>query len=418
MQERTELIRTEVVLHQSSRSYSAPVIQQKPLFRLQMWLYVSLLFFFVFLLSKTNYKETVTARGILQPGQGAQKIVSPVSAMLRRIYVEPGDSVHKGQVLASLSTSLFDYWGRPQQESQIQQFESARGLLRKEMAVQRSLYSRSIAKNKSAMEILRVGRSTITREAEILAAQLQLSKSKLNSLEVLRNNSAISQSYFDQQTIADLDLRLQQEQINGRMLEMKQQLLDAEGAEEFIEFEFEKEHLLTQRELGEIDYRIKQLGNQHVVSVLAAADGIVAAVAADQGKAVLANQPLFSIHPRNDQLAVSLYAPARVQGKLFPGQKILLSYDAFNYQIFGRYTATISQLSQASLDPREQWLPVPGINEPVFKIAATLEQEYVEGPDIYRLQPGMLLTADFVISEMSLLKFIVKPLLGLRGKVW
>lgn len=418
MQERTELIRTEVVLHNTNRSYSAPVIHQNFLFRFQVWLCVILLVLFVLLLARINYKETVTARGILQPSQGTQEIVSPTSAMLRRINVQPGDSVRKGQVLASLSTTLFDYSGRPQQELQIQQLESARKLLGQEEDVQRKLYARSIAKNKLLIKSLQEGRKSLTTEAEILILQLQLSSTNLESLEYLRNTSNISQAYFDQQYVVHLNLRIQQEELNRRLAEMDQQVSDSEGAVEFIDFEFEKNNLQVQKEVEEIDYQIQRLGKQQLLTVLAEDSGIVAAVAVSQGNTVLAGQVMFSIHPINDQLLANLYVPAKVQGKLFPGQEILLNYDAFDYRLFGRYTARISELSQASLDPRGQLLPVPGISEPVFKIVATLDQEYVEGSDIYRLQSGMLLTADFVVSEMSLLGFIFKPLLGLRGKVW
>lgn len=417
MEERTELIRSEVVLHNSNKSYCAPIISRSYLLGLQVWLGAILLLVFVFVLARTNYKETVAVRGILQPSQGVQEIVAPVNAMLQQNHVQPGDSVFKGQVLATLSTSQFDYFGRPQQELQIQQLESALVLLGREVDVQRKLYARTRDKNKSAVENLKLGRKNLRREGAILLTQLKLSSTNLESLEYLRKSSNISQAYFDQQYLVHLNIRLQQEGLNRRLVEVNHQLSNSEGAVEFIEFEFEKNQLQLQKETKEIGYRIEQLGRQGFMTVLAQDGGIVAAVAVSQGKAVRVGQPMFTIHPRNDQLVANIYVPAKVQGKLFPGQEILLSYDAFDYQFFGRYTANVSELSQASLDPREQLLPVPGISEPVFKVVAVLDQTYVEGLDIFPLQAGMLLTADFVVSQMSLLNFIFKPLLSLRGKV-
>lgn len=417
MEERTELIRTEVVLHNSNKSYCAPIIRRSYLLGLQVWLGAILLLVFVFVLGRTNYKETVAARGILQPSQGTQKIVAPVNAMLQQTYVEVGDSVFKGQVLATLSTTQFDYSGRPQQDLQTRQLESSRVLLGQEMDVQRKLYVRTKAKNKSAVESLELRRENLEREATILRIQLKLSNTNLESLEHLRKSSNISQAYFDQQYLVHLNIRLQQEELNRRLVEVNHQLSNSAGAVEFIEFEFEKNQLQALKETKEIDYHIEQLGRQPFMTVLAEDSGIVAAVAVSRGKAVSAGQPLFTIHPSNDHLVANLYVPAKIQGKLFPGQGVLLSYDAFDYQLFGRYTANVSELSQASLDPREQLLPVPGISEPVFKVVAVLDQTYVEGLDIFPLQAGMLLTADFVVSQMSLLEFIFKPLLSLRGKV-
>jgi membrane fusion protein len=105
-------------------------------------------------------------------------------------------------------------------------------------------------------------------------------------------------------------------------------------------------------------------------------------------------------------------------GNLFQGQQVMLGFDAFDYRYYGRYPAVVEQISRGSLDPREQLLPVPGISEPVFRVRLSLTKQYVEGPDIARLQAGMLLRADFITAEMSLLSFIFKPLLRLRGRIW
>ena len=55
--------------------------------------------------------------------------------------------------------------------------------------------------------------------------------------------------------------------------------------------------------------------------------------------------------------------------------------------------------------------------EPVFRLRASIEQRYVSGSETYRLQPGLLFTADFVLEELPLLYFIFKPVLSLRGLV-
>lgn len=418
MEERDELIRNEVVLYKANGSGSTPLIHQGSWFGIQLWFWLILLTLFTILLAKTNYKQTVTARGILQPSRGTQQIASPVNAMLRQVHVEPGDAVSKGQALATLSTTLFDDSGRPQRESEIRQFQSVREYLIQQMNVQSKLYASSVAGNDSIIESLYQIRINLVRQAKILDTKLQLSNTNLRSIEYLRSKSNISQAFLDQQRTTHLNLRLQQEDLNRRVVETNRQLSELKVEAESIDFKFQLNQLKLEREVAEIDHQVKRLTTQQQLTVLAEDNGIVAAVAVDQGKAVRASQALFSIHPAKDRLLANLYVPARIQARLFPGQEILLSYDAFDYQHFGRYTATVSELNQASLDPRQQLLPVPGINEPVFKVAATPDQQYVEGPDIYALQAGMSLTADFVVSQKSLLGFIFEPILRLRGKAW
>lgn len=418
MAERNTLFREEAILHKSDRTRSAPVIQQSNLLKVQGWLCMLFLLAALLLLANTNYKETEVARGVLQPSRGTQKIGSPFDAMVDRIYVEEGQAVQQGQVLASLSSSVYDYSGKPRQHEEVRQLQTVLGSLQEQSRLQEQIYTRSKDRNLAVARNLRSSKDAIGREAELLAEKQKLSARNLNSLEQLLRSSNISQAHYDQQHTVHLNLLLQREELNRRIQQIDHELNDAVITQDFTDFEFENTRLQLQRDKQQLDYQIHQIRNREQLTVVAKEDGVIAAVAAQEGMPVHSNQLLFYINPETDKLQAIIYASARVQGKLSVGQTLLLSYDAFSYQLFGRYPATISVISQASLDPREHLLSVPGINEPVFKIVAELEQEYVEGSDLYHLQPGMLLTADFVIAEMSLLSFIFKPLLRLRGKVW
>ena len=170
--------------------------------------------------------------------------------------------------------------------------------------------------------------------------------------------------------------------------------------------------------LAQYDYEIDILDHQERFTVVAEDRGVVAALAIEAGQPVSPGQLLLRINPVSPQLQAIIYVPSRVLGKLATGQELMLSYDAYDYRYYGRYQAVVTQISRASLDPRELLLPVPGISEPVFKVLASLNEQTVEGPDIARLQAGMLLNADFITAEMSLAAFIFKPLLRLRGRIW
>ena len=144
---------------------------------------------------------------------------------------------------------------------------------------------------------------------------------------------------------------------------------------------------------------------------------MVAELGLELGKSVMLNQTLFYINPLHSELQATIYVPAMAQGKLTKGQAILLRYDAFDYRFYGRSAATVTSVGQAHLDLKDTPLPVVGVSEPVFKISASLDKFYIENDKRFELQSGMTLSADFVISEMSLLQLIVKPLLALQGKV-
>jgi membrane fusion protein len=201
------------------------------------------------------------------------------------------------------------------------------------------------------------------------------------------------------------------------LLQYDYELNSLNNAEQLAEFDSEQASLQIQRELQVIDQEITSLSNQALFTVVAQGPGIVAELGLSSGKSVLPNQPLFFINPQNVDLQATLYVPAAVQAKLVIGQSVLLRYDAFDFRLYGRYEATVVAIGKARLDPRETVLPIFGINEPVFKITAQLHETAVQGDSLYRLQSGATLMADFVLSEMSLLQFIFRPILGLQGKV-
>ena len=418
MSERKELFRVEAVLHKSDRSHSAPVIHQKGMFRTLIWLSAALLLLALILVTRMNYKETEAAQGILEPSRGVQKIVSPAAAMVIEISVEEGQIVTSGQVLATLSTSLFDHSGRRSQAAQIQQLQSERDLLEQEQVIHEQLHEQSAARIRAAILNLKISVGIVTKESEILISQTTVSNYNLDSLRRLLQNSNVSQSQYDQRYLTHLNLLRQQQEVSQRQQKFKDQLDDYSAQRIYVDLEFAKSRLHLQKESTQLEFKIDQLSNQGLITAVAVEDGIVAAIAIEEGQPVVPNQPLLYINPTNDELEAVIYVPSRVLGKIAPGQRLLLSYDAFNYQNYGRYSATVKLISRASLDPREHLLPVPDIGEPVFKVIASLDQEFVEGPEIYRLQPGLLLTADFVIDEMSLTRFVLKPLLKLRGRAW
>lgn len=416
MNERIGLFRKEAVQHRFDRFHSAPIIQQAYLFRIFCWLSAALLLVALTLLGLTNYQETETARGILELSRGTRKLVSPRAAIVKEFAVAEGQTVTKGQVLAWLSTSVFDKSGRLSQESKIENLQTRITGLNQEQKIQDQLRNQVKEENLVAISSFEVSEELLEGEAEIINSQLLVSERNLNAYEKLLQHSDISQFEYDQYFAIYLDQLRQQKEIGQRHQQLIVQKQGLISQVNYSDLEFQKHSLRLRMEVDQVNYQIDELVNREVISIVAEEDGIVAAIASKIGQPVLASQPLMYIHPLVDDLEAVLFVPSSVMGKLFPGQDLLLSFDAFNYQNYGRYPATIKLISRASLDPRELLLPVPNINEPVFKIVASLAQEYVEGPDVYRLQAGMLLTADFVKSEMSLLSYVFRPLLKLRRR--
>lgn len=418
MSEREELFRPQAVTHRSGRPYPAPIIYQHNILARLGWLLTLLLICLLVVSGSTNYKETETASGILESPGGSQKIVAPVSAMVKEVLVQVGQSLEKGQILVALSSSVFDYAGRLSHQSQLQQLDTQRDLLLKQVEIQQQIQDQSIGRLLTGEEGLLASLEIIEKETGLLSLQLDTSARNLTSIAVLLENGSASRSQYDRNYTAHLDLLRQQQEIEQRRAQLAQRRQDSRAQRLGSRLHFEQQKLQSQDRLTQYEYEIEILDHQERFTVVAEDRGVVATLAIEAGQPVRPGQLLLRVNPESPQLQAVIYVPSRVLGKLAPGQELMLSYDAFDYRYYGRYQAVVSEISRASLDPREQLLPVPGISEPVFKVLASLNKQYVEGPDIARLQAGMLLNADFITAEMSLASFIFKPLLRLRGRIW
>lgn len=416
MTEREQLFRPEVLLHRPDRNFGTPVFQQNSWSGMFVLLSVIFVAAALLLLVITQYKEAETTRGVLVPIGGSHRVVAPVTAIVRELAVSAGAMVHAGQVLATLERATFDSQGHNVAEQEVVQLQAQRDLLQEQRRLQWRHYKAAREQGIAAMAALDTTLQLIDAEQTLLQQTLQLSEARMAALATLAQARAITRAQRDQAQMEHLEIQLREQAMAQRRQSHVLQSNAQQAQLENLQSEFQQAQLRTEQELQRQQMAISQLVNQSQFAVVAAAEGIVATVAIDAGQSVQALQPLFYINTEPEQLQATLYVSSRVLGKLYPGQEVLLSYDAFDLQHFGRYQATISSIEHASLDPREHLLPVPGIQEPVFRITAQLGQAWVEGSDVFRLQAGMLFSADIVLEEMSLLEFIFKPVLRMWAR--
>jgi membrane fusion protein len=131
----------------------------------------------------------------------------------------------------------------------------------------------------------------------------------------------------------------------------------------------------------------------------------------------VAGKPILTIVPEDSSLYAVLLVPTRAFGFIRPGQETRMRYDAFPYQRFGLYKGEVTQYSTSVLLPNEVSTPVP-VNEPVYQVHVRLDSQAVKayGAEV-PLQSGMLLSADIVLEQRSLLNWLFEPILSLRGRL-
>jgi len=412
-----DLFRQEAVQHRLQRKQAQTLLQQSSwIFPLSCGLGV-LLLAVVMALALIEYKETETARGTLMAQQPPLKLVAPQAGVVDLLRVELGQFVRPGEVLASISMVKFDESGIPVSKTDLDMVEAEQQALLEQARLNEDRFLQQQRALENQMADLESQLSLAGAAVQTLEEQLRISESLLAATAILLENGSISKAHYEQQRLAYLQLETeQQSSLAGRLaLQRELNLIRAQGDE--LELQWSTEQLQLDQSLRLLELKEQRTKNLDTIAIVAQREGYVASINVAAGDAVGSGQPLLYVQPARESLRGEVYVPSSIVGKLAPGQELLLRYDGFAVESYGRYGATISEISRASVDPREHLLPVGIRGEPVFRVVIQPAQHYVEGDDIYPLQPGLHFSADFVIAEMSLMEFIFRPVLKLQGKV-
>ncbi|AHE66205.1 HlyD family efflux transporter periplasmic adaptor subunit [Legionella oakridgensis] len=147
-------------------------------------------------------------------------------------------------------------------------------------------------------------------------------------------------------------------------------------------------------------------------------DGIISSVMYKNGQYVDIHKPLLKIAPCNSDLVAELFIPIKKSGFLNKDNKIIIRYDAYPYERFGSYKATVKEISQSIMMDNEEEKPIL-IGEPYYKIIAKLDKQYVM---IYgkekKLQHGMTISAVIVGQKKKIWQWVLDPLYSYYGTLF
>jgi membrane fusion protein len=118
--------------------------------------------------------------------------------------------------------------------------------------------------------------------------------------------------------------------------------------------------------------------------------------------------------PDGVPLQAVLYIPTRAVGFVRVGQRVRLLYDAFPYQNFGTHRGRIVRISHTVLTRNDETGPLQ-LKEPVYEAVAALDRAQVTAYGRKMpLKPDMLLKADIILNKLSLMRWLIDPLLAKR----
>ncbi|MFN4053614.1 MAG: HlyD family secretion protein [Alishewanella aestuarii] len=366
-------------------------------------------------LASFNRKETVT--GYLKPDIGLAKVMSPRSGVIQQVFIEDGQQVQAGERLALLrmpdQLAMGDSLSSTLQqaiEQQIALVSQRREQVITQFNQQASEYQSRLRLSQNLLQDLRA-------QQQLLQERLALHLQRQQDYIALQQRGAISATELQQQQELVLNLRQQLAELNASAQNQKAQFAQLEGLIERLPGEQQQQLALLDSELSRLSQQYTELSARGEMLITAPISGRVTNLVAETGANVRAELPLLTIMPDNAELQAILLVPTRAYGFVMPGQRTRLRFDAFPYQRFGLYEGEVIKTAQAIVLPGEVDMPV-AVQEPVYRVQVALGQQAIRAyGTTVPLQSGMLLSADIVLEQRSLISWLFEPILSLQGRL-
>jgi len=370
-----------------------------------------------------SYTRTARVGGLLVSAPGLVRVFAPQPGVLVRLYVGEGDKVARGTPLLELSTELQTQAQGDTRVAVVRRLQSRRDSL---LSVRRGQEQLQASQAETLAKRLQSDQDIMTRvgqELVLLRSRFVLASQTVDRQQLLFASRLVSVQTLNQAQDLLLQIASQQQSLERQKTTLEQERMALASDLANLPLKNHAELAETDRTISTLEQEIAETEARRQIIVAAPQDGTVSAVQAELGSSANTTVPLLSIIPAGSALQAQLFAPSRSIGFVAPGQRVLLRYEAFPYQRFGRSEGTVASVSRAAVSPAELPQQLTGLNtlydasSPIYRITVALTQQAVTayGKPV-PLQPGMQLEADVLLERRRLIEWVFDPLYTLVGR--
>lgn len=368
-------------------------------------------------LGQASFHRKETVQGFLKPDRGLARVAPHRSGTVVELFVKDGQLVEPGQPLVKISYDEYlaagAALGGQLQTSVAEQQHSLQQRL-KEAAL---LYQQQQQALQQRVSNLQQQLSEVSSQRQLSAQRFSLAQQQLDRLTALQQQGHVATLELNKQREQLLSVQQQDNSLQLQYQSIRGQLIEVEATQTAAPIEFEQQKGVLMSELARLSQQQSELAARQEIVLRATVAGKVYNLHAELGSMAQAGKPLLTIMPEPSTLHAVLLVPTRAFGFVAPGQTTRIRFEAFPYQRFGVQSGRVVHQSTAILLPGDVILPVP-LNEPVYQVNIQLDSQTISAYDTeLPLQPGMLLNADIMLEQRSLLSWFFEPILSLRGRL-
>ena len=415
MATRPALFRQEAIDFSNQRNSWGEVVSLQPVSSaILSWSLAGAIVLIVCFLSIAQYARKETVSGYLTPTFGTAKIFVPQQGFIKELNVKEGQEVAEGDPLLTVVTSQITTNG-----------DNVNATVLAVLAQQRVVIERQIAaeERRTASEQDRVTATIKGIEGEIAqledqrniqSERLKLSEGFVATGATLAEKGALPTIELKRREQAALEQKQSLLSLDQQIIARRTQLIDTRHTHEQLPVVAAERVRVLRNDLSSIEQRVAEVSGRQAYVIKAPTSGRVSTLQATVGQIADPKQIQLEIIPLNSPLQAELFFPTRAFGFVRPGLQVRILYDAFPYQKFGTYRGSVKNVSRTILTSNETTGPIT-LKEPAYRVSVALDR-----PDIdayghkMSLQPDMLLKANVILEQRSLMRWLLDPVFSAR----
>ncbi|MEM1239219.1 MAG: HlyD family type I secretion periplasmic adaptor subunit [Cyanobacteria bacterium P01_H01_bin.26] len=374
-------------------------------------------------------QEVSRAQGELVPEGDTYKVQPVAAGEVSEILVQEGDTITAGQVVIELDTKvLTSEVERLSQNlialnSQLQQTQILIDQTRYEADAQQAIATAEIQTQESAIFEAQANMGTHQAIAAQLTVDLAANESRLNRLQSLVDEGAISTEYlFDvEQTLRDRQRvmterqgQVQQSLAQAEQMHAQLELKKAEATSRALEAREKLKRLHL--EADDLEAQIAETTtlltvaqtNLEQMFLHAPVNGTVSSVhIGNIGEVAQPGETMVEIAPAQTPLVLSAMLPIREAGLVEPDMVVQMKFDAFPYQEYGIVPGRVTSISPDAKQDKQMGA--------VYNVEIALERDYVIHEDeSIAFKAGQTANAEIIIRKRRIVDFLLAPIRQLK----
>jgi membrane fusion protein len=409
------LFRQEAIDFVHQRQSWGEVVSLQPLSStILSWCLAGLVVLILCFLAIAQYARKETVTGYLTPTFGTARIFVPQQGFVKELYIKEGQEVAEGDPLLTVVTSQITANGDDVNATVLAVLTQQRDVVERQIAAEERRVASEHDRLASTIKGIEGEIAQIEDQRNIQNERLKLSESFVSTAATLSARGALPAIELKRREQAALEQQQSLAGLDQQITARRTQLTDARHALEQLPIVAAERTRVLRGDLSSIEQRVAEVNGRRAYVIKAPTSGRVSTLQATVGQIADPRHMQLEIIPLDSTLQAQLFFPTRAFGFVRPGQQVRILYDAFPYQKFGTYRGSVAKVSRTILTGNENTGPI-NLKEPAYRVTVALERPDIDAYGLKTpLQPGMLLKADVILEQRSLMHWLLDPVLSAR----